>query len=66
MIKIKLADGKVRELDSTVRTLFYSADGTPISSEQYLQNLLEHYPKFSKAKTNWEKFGADPTQEKNC
>jgi type I restriction enzyme, R subunit len=48
MIKIKLADGKVRELDSTVRTLFYSADGTPISSEQYLQNLFGALPEIFK------------------
>jgi len=48
MIKIKLADGKVRELDSTVRTLFYSADGTPISSEEYLQNLFGTFPEFFK------------------
>ena len=44
LIKIKLADGKIRELDSTVRTLFYNADGLPISSEEYLQNLFGALP----------------------
>ncbi len=59
MIKIKLGDGKVRELDSTVRTLFYSADGTPISSEEYLQNLFGALPEIFKnedeLRTIWSK-----------
>jgi type I restriction enzyme, R subunit len=64
MIKIKLADGKVRELDSTVRTLFYSADGTPISSEQYLQNLFGTFPEFFKDENELREIWSRPDTRK--
>lgn len=64
MIKIKLADGKVRELDSTVRTLFYSADGTPISSEEYLQNLFGALPKIFKSENELREIWSRPDTRK--
>jgi type I restriction enzyme R subunit len=64
MIKIKLADGKVRELDSTVRTLFYSADGTPISSEQYLQNLFGALPEIFKSENELRAIWSRPDTRK--
>jgi type I restriction enzyme R subunit len=38
-IKIRLADGKVRELQSMTSTYFY-VDGQPISAEEFLQKLF--------------------------
>ena len=46
MIKIKLSDGKFRDLDSMIKTSFYSADGKPISAEQFIRKLFEEIPKF--------------------
>ena len=64
MIKIKLADGKVRELDNTVRTLFYSADGTPISSEEYLQNLFGALPEIFKSENELRAIWSRPDTRK--
>lgn len=40
LIRIKLSDQKVRELDSMVKTSFWSSDGHPISAEQFIQSLF--------------------------
>lgn len=42
--RIKLADGKVRQLQHMVSTYFYSPDGRPISADQFLQNLFGTLP----------------------
>ena len=39
-LKIRLADGKVRELQSMTSTYFY-VDGKPISAEEFLQKLFK-------------------------
>lgn len=46
MIKVKLSDGKVRELDSMVQTSFWSPDGKPISAEEFLQSMFGSLPDF--------------------
>ena len=48
MIKIKLADGKVREFQHMVKTSFYSPDGRPISAEEFLQSMFGTLPEFFK------------------
>ena len=48
MIKVKLSDGKVRELDSMVQTSFWSPDGRPISAEEFLQSMFGALPDFFK------------------
>ena len=45
-VKIKLADGKERTIKSMVSTSFWSADGQPISVEQFMQNLYGKLPEF--------------------
>ncbi|OFY63865.1 MAG: restriction endonuclease subunit R [Bacteroidetes bacterium RIFCSPLOWO2_02_FULL_36_8] len=59
MIKIKLADGKVRELQHIVSTSFYSPDGKPISAEEFLQTMFGTLPEFFKdeneLRTIWSK-----------
>jgi len=47
-IKVKLKDGKEREIQHMVSTSFWSTDGKPISSEEFLQNLFGELPKFFK------------------
>lgn len=48
MIRVKLADGKVRELDSMVQTSFWSPDGKPISAEEFLKSMFGSLPDFFK------------------
>ena len=48
MIKIKLADGKVRELQHMVKTSFWSPDGKPISAEEFLKSMFGALPDFFK------------------
>ena len=48
MIKVKLSDGKVRELDSMVQTSFWSTEGKPISSEEFLHSMFSSLPEFFK------------------
>lgn len=47
-IKIKLRDGKEREIQSMMATSFWSAEGKPISAEAFLNNLLGELPSLFK------------------
>jgi len=46
MIEVRLSDNKVREIDSMVRTSFWSPNGTPISAEEFVKRLFSDLPKF--------------------
>lgn len=46
MVRVKLADGKEREIQHMISTMFYSADGNPISSAEFLENLFGELPNF--------------------
>lgn len=48
MVKVRLSDNKVRELDSMVKTTFWSADGKPISAKEFVQRLFGDIPDFFK------------------
>lgn len=45
-VKIKLRDGKEREIQHMISTSFWSADGKPISAEEFLNNLYGALPSF--------------------
>lgn len=47
-IKIKLRDGKEREIQHMIATSFWSPDGKPISAEEFLHNLYGTLPEFFK------------------
>ena len=47
-IKIRLRDGKEREIQHMTSTSFWSADGKPISAEEFLNNLFGELPKLFK------------------
>jgi type I restriction enzyme, R subunit len=59
VIRIKLGDGKIRELQHIVSTSFWSPDGKPISAQQFLENLYGKLPELFKSeqelRTIWEK-----------
>lgn len=46
--KVKLRDGKEREIQYMTSTSFWSADGTPISAEEFLHSLFGTLPSFFK------------------
>lgn len=58
-VKIKLRDGKEREIQHMTSTSFWSADGKPISAEEFLNNLFGELPNFFKdeeeLRTIWSK-----------
>ena len=41
MVRIKLADGKERQLQSISSTMFYSVDGKPMSLTEFIQSLYD-------------------------
>ena len=47
--KVKLRDGKEREIQHMISTSFWNADGKPISSEEFLHNLFGTLPDFFKS-----------------
>lgn len=47
-VKIKLRDGKEREIQHMIATSFWSTDGKPISAEEFLSKLFGELPKLFK------------------
>jgi type I restriction enzyme R subunit len=47
-LKVKLADGKARSIQSMTATTFWSADGRPMSAAQFLEALYGTLPEFFK------------------
>uniref|UniRef100_Q3ASE9 DEAD/DEAH box helicase-like protein n=1 Tax=Chlorobium chlorochromatii (strain CaD3) TaxID=340177 RepID=Q3ASE9_CHLCH len=59
IVKVQLADGKVRQLQHMVNTTFWSPDGKPISAEEFLHSLFGTLPELFKnegeLRTIWSK-----------
>ena len=64
MIKVKLADGTVRALDSMVQTSFWSQDGKPISAEEFLQSMFGLLPDFFKNEDELRAIWSKPSTRK--
>lgn len=47
-LKVKLADGKERQIQHTMMTTFWHPDGTPMSSQQFMEMLFGKLPEFFK------------------
>lgn len=45
MLKVTLADGKARQFQRMIQTSFWGPDGTPLSTEQFLQQLFIGFQK---------------------
>ena len=63
-VKIKLADGKLREIKSMTSTSFWSADGKPITAEQFIQNLFGKLPEFFKNEEELKAIWSNPITRK--
>lgn len=59
-LKIKLRDGKEREIQHMIRTSYWSADGKPISAEEFLQNIYGKLPEFFKDENELRKIWSNP------
>jgi type I restriction enzyme, R subunit len=59
-VKIKLRDGKEREIQSMISTSFWSADGKPISAEEFLNNLFGELPNLFKSEDQLRKLWSNP------
>jgi type I restriction enzyme R subunit len=46
VIKVKLADGKVRAIQHMTATSFWHPDGTPMSAQQFMESLFGRLPEF--------------------
>src|SRR5659263_12852 len=63
-VKIKLRDGKEREIQHTMQTSFWSADGKPISAEEFLHSLFGKLPEFFKDEAELRKIWSNPITRK--
>ena len=63
-IKVKLADGKVRNIQSMVATSFWGPDGIPLSAAQFMESLFGVLPDFFKDEAELRTIWSDPTTRK--
>lgn len=63
-IRIKLADGKFREIESMMSTSFWSPDGRPISAEEFIKNLFGVLPNFFKSEKELRAIWSKPNTRK--
>jgi type I restriction enzyme R subunit len=63
-VKIKLRDGKELEIKHMVSTSFWSADGKPISVEEFLNNLYGALPSYFKDEAELREIWSNPITRK--
>ena len=63
-LKIKLRDGKEREIQHMISTSFWSADGKPISVQEFMDNMFGAMPEFFKDEEELRKIWSNPTTRK--
>lgn len=64
IVKVQLADSKVRELDSMMKTSFWSPDGKPISAEEFVKRLFGDLPQFFNSEEELRRIWSIPTTRK--
>lgn len=62
--KVKLADGKYRNIKSITQTSFWSADGVPMTAEQFIEQLFGELPEFYTTENELRELWCDPTTRK--
>ena len=63
-VKIKLKDGKEREIQHMVATSFWNADGKPISAAEFLNNLFGELPNLFKNENELRTLWSNPQTRK--
>lgn len=61
-LKIKLRDGKEREIQHMISTSFWSADGKPMSVQEFMDSLLGVIPEFFTTEEELRKIWSDPIE----
>lgn len=63
-LKIKLRDGKEREIQHMISTSFWSADGKPISSEEFIENIFGIIPDLFRSEDELREIWSNPVTRK--
>jgi len=63
-VRVKLRDGKEREIQHMVATSFWSADGKPIPAEEFLSNLFGELPNLFKSESELRAIWGNPITRK--
>ena len=63
-VRIRLKGGKELEIKHTTQTMFWDANGTPITSEQFLNNLFGDIPNLFKSESELRKQWSMPNTRK--
>ncbi len=59
-IKVRLGDGKMRNIQSMMVTSFWHPDGTPMSAQQFMETLFGKLPDFFKNEAELRAIWSDP------
>lgn len=63
-LKIKLRDGKEREIKHMISTSFWSSNGKPISIQEFMNNMFGAMPEFFKSEEELRIIWSNPTTRK--
>ncbi len=63
-VKIRLADGKARQIQSMTSTSFWDPDGRPISSQEFMEKLFGSLPAFFSSEQELRDIWAKPSTRK--
>ncbi len=63
-VKVKLSDGKVRRIQHMASTMFYGADGKPMSASAFIEQLFGALPDLFKTEDELRQLWGDPLTRK--
>jgi len=63
-VRVRLKDGKEREIQHMIATSFWSADGKPVSVQEFLENLFGELPNFFKSEQELREIWSNPVTRK--
>lgn len=63
-VKVKLRDGKEREIQHMASTLFYDASGKPISAEEFMEKLFGKLPEYFRSEDELRRIWSNPITRK--
>ena len=61
MLRVKLRDGKERQIKHMVSTSFWGSDGKPISAEEFIKSIYGKLPEFFTSEQELRKIWSNPT-----
>ena len=64
MIRVKLADGKERYINHSIETTFWHSDGTPMTAQQFIEELFGKLPELFKDETELRTLWSKPDTRK--